>query len=259
MATSFVYVVGTSTNPVKIGHGEDVATRICQLQIGNPDELILHKAVVVPWHLAAQVERDAHTLLAKYHRRGEWFNVDADFAAGLVTDLAKAAMEEHQATVERADLDRDIFGRMRARNWLHDAAREAVEFYVSERKVNRDAKAVKTMNRYILQETGPTCLTVFQQVFIENRSLEYHAMGVRLDIERGYVNLAKAVNALADYYEHRKRVQSERLWGAHPRATNLVELKAAGAAMTAAELREETRQRKLASQTAAISKAKPAA
>lgn len=259
MATSFVYVVGPTSNPVKIGYAEDVANRICQLQIGNADELILFKAVPVPWSLASTIELGVHSRLAAYRRRGEWFNVEAEQAIAAVREVASQAEDEHRESLARVDSNMDIWRSLRKRFVIHDAAQEAIDFYNSERKVFRGARAVKTMNGYIVQKAGPAALALFQKVLIEDELLTKHVGGDRLARERGYSLLAAAINALAEYFAYRKRVQLEQSWGSPKVAGNLAELRALDAALTSQALRDETRQRKLASQTAAIAKPKPAA
>lgn len=255
VATSFVYVIGPTSNPVKIGYAEDVYGRICQLQVGNGDDLVLHKAVPVPWELANKIECEVHRRLAEHHRRGEWFNVDADVAVLIIREAADSITEERRESLERADFGRDIWSRLGRRFKIEPHAKEAVNFYVSERRVNRDNKAVKAMNSYIMQKSGPTCLTLFQHVFMDGRTVDYAVSGDGEKFERAYLNLVKAINALAEYYMHRKRVQSERLWGAQ---TTIAKTKAGAQAMTSAMLREETRKRKLAAQTSAIAKPKAA-
>jgi hypothetical protein len=259
MATSFVYVVGPTSNPVKIGRAEDVATRLCQLQIGNADELILHRAIPMPRGVEYLVEAQVHDRLTDRRRRGEWFNIDAAEAIAVVSEIATRVTEEYYDSLDRSDLHADMWRRIRARHEIHADAQEAVSFYASERQVHRDTKAVKTMNGYIAQHAGTAGLLLMQRVLIADDLLVKHTGIDREARERGYELLAKAVNSLAEYYSHRKRVQAQRLWGSPKAVTpSIAEFKTIANAETSALLREETRRRKLAAQTAAIAK-KPAA
>lgn len=259
MATSFVYVVGPTSNPVKIGRAEDVASRIWQLQIGNPDELILHRAIPMPRGVEMAVEAEVHARLAAHRRRGEWFNVEAVEAIAIVSEIAERLTENHYDKLDREDQRANIWRRLRVRHEIHADAEEAVNFYASERQVHRDNKAVKTMNRYIVQEASAAGLLLMQRVIIADDLLVKHTGVERSARERGYAILAKAVNALASYYSYRKRVQVERMWSAkRPVTPSVEEFKAINEELHAATLREETRRRKMASQTASIAK-KPAA
>lgn len=246
MASSFIYIIGSSSNPVKIGFAEDVVTRVSCLQVGNPDVLKIHKAFPLDSRLAIEVEGRIHTHFSDKRRRGEWFDVEADDAIEAAKAIVEAAAQNLQDTIERAEVGKDIFARMAYRAHVHEAAREAVDFYISEKKVRRDARAIRTMNGYIRQEVGVPALALFENVFLNQLTIEHVVAGRRTEIERGYALLARAVNALAQFYAHRKMVVSQKLWtmsasvDSHSHSEMLL---------------SETRKRRMASQTDAIKKA----
>lgn len=211
MNTSYVYVVGVSTNPVKIGHASDVASRLCSLQIGCPDELVIHKAIPVIYGYAEIIERASHKLLSEHRRRGEWYNVDADVAISVVMEVKEKFTTQYLNDQERQDQERDIFQRMEARTRLERIGPEAVEFYQSEWKVRRNGKAIRCMNSYILKKVGLAPLELFKRVVINGNSIEALMRGDRGGIENAYIALAQAVNALAGYYHHRKTIVSKGL------------------------------------------------
>lgn len=250
MNTSYVYIVGVSTNPVKIGHAADVVTRVSQLQIGNPDQLTVHKTFQVDWSRAADIERQIHKKLEKERRRGEWFNVDAERAIKVASGVVGRIEGAIQRQIEDQDHLVDGIARVARRVAVHGNAREAVEFYTSEWRVKRDTKAVRTMNAYIVQEAGAPALVLFEKVVLEGLNIEYalgikrHGDETREQVQAGYAVLAQALNALARYYTHRKNLLVKRLWTV-PTDSPF---------SPSAKLREITRLKRLANQTAAIAK-----
>lgn len=211
MNISFIYILGTQDNPVKIGFAADVTSRVIQLQIGCPDPLIVHKALPVSSLIAGTIEGLIHGRLIDHHRRGEWFNIDASAAADLCAEVIHEVTERFLGQQERQDRDRDLIERIAARTPLESIAREAVEFYLSEHRTRRDAKAVRCMNGYILQHAGLLPLELFKRVAIAGDRIEILLKGDRRAIENGYITLALAMNALAAYYHHRKTLRSKNL------------------------------------------------
>ena len=85
-ADKFVYVI-KGGGLCKIGVSNDPVVRLSQLQntFDAPIELAW---VGVPNEQAVAIERDAHQLLDKYRRHGEWFEVAPDAAVGAVHAVA---------------------------------------------------------------------------------------------------------------------------------------------------------------------------
>lgn len=73
-----VYVIGNEANSlVKIGHADNLKHRFSGLNVGSPVELeLLHFVYFAGRIVAKSVEQHVHSALAKYRRRGEWFDVD---------------------------------------------------------------------------------------------------------------------------------------------------------------------------------------
>lgn len=209
MAQSYVYVIGVDADgPVKVGFAADVAVRLSALQIGCPDELMVHKAVSVPKVMADLVERAVHAKLKEHHRRGEWYNVTAGQAINAVSELAAFMVGRYYDRLEKEDEDRDLFKRVSVRVALNKLAREAVDFYLSEMRVQKARKSVQCMNSFILQKAGLVSLELFKRIVINGDRIEAMLSGDRRGIENAYVSLASALNALAGYYAHRKNVVS---------------------------------------------------
>jgi hypothetical protein len=92
-AQAYVYVIGTSAGPKKVGVAEDITQRLTRLQTGNPAPLKCYHSRSVPKCIAAQVERAAHKLLSTKRVSGEWFDVELD-EAKVAIDLAIAEADE---------------------------------------------------------------------------------------------------------------------------------------------------------------------
>lgn len=68
---SSVYVVGPEGGPFKVGIARNLKRRLTGLQIGSPERLRVHHAIL--HHDAAAIERAVHALLADRRLTGEWF------------------------------------------------------------------------------------------------------------------------------------------------------------------------------------------
>jgi hypothetical protein len=83
---SFVYLIHDETsNAVKIGRSNSVHQRLKELQISNPNKLVV--LCVIPCiseSHSKEVEIDLHHEYSKYHKRGEWFHYDEDVFKQLV-------------------------------------------------------------------------------------------------------------------------------------------------------------------------------
>ena len=58
----------------KIGFSTDLKKRLSELQVGNPDLLVVYKTI----NASESVEHELHDYFASYHIRGEWFSVTPD-------------------------------------------------------------------------------------------------------------------------------------------------------------------------------------
>ena len=59
----------------KIGFTRNLAQRLADLQIGNPDVLVVYKTIE---NVTVKTEHRLHRYFAKYHIRGEWYSVTPD-------------------------------------------------------------------------------------------------------------------------------------------------------------------------------------
>ena len=74
---AFLYAIRSgSTSAVKIGITNDVQSRMKKMQTNNPLPLRLVTMIAIPE--AANAERHIHQYCARYHIRGEWFDIDHD-------------------------------------------------------------------------------------------------------------------------------------------------------------------------------------
>ena len=99
MEKKFVYVIGPTGGPLKIGIADDCKTRRSILNVGNPLYLRL-------WHVveaanaaeAAQIEKSVHHQYRESHIRGEWFQLTEK-------DLPGIRQAMHVATLFVYDLN----------------------------------------------------------------------------------------------------------------------------------------------------------
>ena len=59
----------------KIGFTRNLAQRLADLQIGNPDVLVVYKTIE---NVTVKTEHRLHRYFEKYHIRGEWYSVTPD-------------------------------------------------------------------------------------------------------------------------------------------------------------------------------------
>lgn len=71
---SFVYVIGASGHPVKVGIAADVRKRLSGIQTGCPTRLRVYFEIEV--EDARAVERAAHKRLFNHKLSGEWFDCE---------------------------------------------------------------------------------------------------------------------------------------------------------------------------------------
>ncbi len=65
---------------VKIGYSKDVETRLQDLQVGSPFELVLLRRIFS--ENASELEKEMHSKYAQYRTRGEWFRMPTSVVNG---------------------------------------------------------------------------------------------------------------------------------------------------------------------------------
>lgn len=199
MGSRYIYVLGVTSNPVKIGLAWNIKSRLTSLQIGCPDPLVVHYAARVPDHLAQPVEAAAHKHFASRHRQGEWFNVDAEEAEAEVRRIAEEYCATNAALSRRGG---DLLDMLAAKYPLDVAAREAVRRYMDRVGSPYGKQEVARCNAVIIKRCGAAAYTLFNKVIVENRSLYEFLLELSLDSaarDRAEAALAKAVNTLAEF------------------------------------------------------------
>lgn len=85
---SFVYLIASGRDIIKVGKAIDVRKRVRGLQTASPFHMqIIHTIEVSAKHVLA-LERLIHKRLKRYHMRGEWFKVERDTAIGIAQRAA---------------------------------------------------------------------------------------------------------------------------------------------------------------------------
>ena len=111
MGEKYIYVIGSTRGPFKVGVATSVKARLCELQIASPTKLLIIQSYAVPAHLAFVVEREAHQDLRDHKVRGEWFSAPARKINATVTARVVAVwkiLHEREAAkeVERLECQR---------------------------------------------------------------------------------------------------------------------------------------------------------
>lgn len=200
----FVYVIGSADNPVKVGLADKPAVRLAQMQVGNPDELRIHHEIAFDWQVAEDVEKSVHRALAKFHRRGEWFNVSAAQAreaimrAGQVLTAANENRPRREPeTIEEIVMDDKV------NPW----AAEAITYYRTKLGETGGQAEVEQMNAAIMASAGIPGLTAFQTVITSWGSLKLILRGDPVAYQRARASILKAVNALCIWYAAKREQQ----------------------------------------------------
>jgi hypothetical protein len=196
---SFVYVIGSQDNPVKIGHGDRVETRVIALQIGNPDKLHIFGKVSVPWSLAEAIEAKAHALLLPSWRRGEWFNINADTAIRTIR-VAKAMVESsNDNTDHRALLAETLFPGPR-----HPWAGHALQHYHEAFNSLGGSRNTEEMDRVIGDRAGMAALTAFRTILLNRGKLYGLMVRDQATYGRALAAAGLGLDALAAWYGERQ-------------------------------------------------------
>lgn len=200
---SFIYVIGSRDNPVKIGHANRVETRLTSLQIGNPDDLMILAKVVVPWDLAAAVEKKVHEALAAHHRRGEWYNVTTEHAVKTieaVKDSMAVSNDNRRYTATYLD---EIFETYT----LHPWAREALNYYHVRANTNGGHVEVKKMNALIQQKAGVGGLLAFETFRLRRSNLYNLRRKDPAAFRLACDAVVKAINVLSIWYAESRQAR----------------------------------------------------
>lgn len=87
---AYVYVIGSSGGPCKVGYSVDTERRLRDLQRPRTQRITVFGKWPIGHAAALSVERYAHWLLREKQISGEWFDVTAEEAA----DAVSAAIHE---------------------------------------------------------------------------------------------------------------------------------------------------------------------
>ena len=109
----YVYVIKAfGQSPMyKIGKAKDPEARCSVLQVGSPVKLnlIFYVRCKSDFH-ALQVEKYAHHIFAKHHRRGEWFKPKSNFEP-MLSRIAEKVREDIEGNAigefHNGELDRE--------------------------------------------------------------------------------------------------------------------------------------------------------
>ncbi len=74
--SSYIYVIGPSTKPYKIGITNNPKRRLKNLQTGHPNTLFIHHLEEIPDSQVKFIEKTIHILLNNVRTKGEWFNIE---------------------------------------------------------------------------------------------------------------------------------------------------------------------------------------
>jgi T5orf172 domain len=104
---NFIYVIGASDGPQKIGVAVDVKKRLQGIQTGSHLPVTLASAEAVEADVAIHVENYAHWILREQRLSGEWFRVTPEQAKQAVHEAVEAvAKGERKERVKRAKVGR---------------------------------------------------------------------------------------------------------------------------------------------------------
>jgi hypothetical protein len=95
------FVHDRSVKALKVGFSRNVKNRLCAIQCGNPNEIVLLGSI----EGATQLESVLHRFLSPFHRKGEWFKANPTvlkFVSALIeVDRVRLAAIPAAGTTER--------------------------------------------------------------------------------------------------------------------------------------------------------------
>lgn len=120
---SFVYLIASGRDIIKVGMAKDVGKRVRALQTGGPFEMqIIHKIEVAADHVAA-LEKLIHKRLKRYRLRGEWFRLERATAIRISERAASQFAKDR--TIAAADDDGQTVATLRCRACGHSGQTKA--------------------------------------------------------------------------------------------------------------------------------------
>lgn len=197
----FIYVIGVSNSPVKIGVADRVNQRLSNLQIGCPDELVIHHQFRTIYKLAQKTEAEVHRRLSGKHRRGEWFDITADEARETILSVLADIEAEHEATPPPPGFV--DFSRPKEIG-AHPYAKEAIAWYRTAASETASLKVVEAINARIVKEAGKAAHLAFRTEIMSHSPLTQVLARNPVELKRAQAALVKAVNVLADVFLARR-------------------------------------------------------
>ena len=83
--TAYLYIIGGTDKPYKLGITKDPTKRLKALQTGNPIPLTIHHLEPVPHTQVKHLETELHSMLSHKRLKGEWFDISLSEAKDFVT------------------------------------------------------------------------------------------------------------------------------------------------------------------------------
>lgn len=77
---NYIYVIGGTDKPYKIGITGNLEQRLKNLQTGNPYELKIHYKEEIPESQVKLIEQKIHKIIKHKQTHGEWFDISLDDA-----------------------------------------------------------------------------------------------------------------------------------------------------------------------------------
>ena len=77
---AYVYVIGSTEKPYKIGITGNLEQRLKNLQTGHPYELKIHYIEEIPESQVKLIEQKIHKTIKHKQTHGEWFDISLDDA-----------------------------------------------------------------------------------------------------------------------------------------------------------------------------------
>lgn len=77
---SYIYVIGSTEKPYKIGITGNLKQRLKNIQTGHPKKLKIHYKEEIPDSQVRLLEQNIHRVIKRYQSHGEWFDIDLEQA-----------------------------------------------------------------------------------------------------------------------------------------------------------------------------------